>query len=174
MGAQQDALRDVESSGDGETQDRHAELVRLAGEVGELWGERGGMRTAGRVFGYLLFSDASGTSARELRTALDASAGAVSGATRYLIAVGLVRAVPGPERRQQYYAAAADPFTADLVRARQQLGRWNEIAVQAAVHLGSEHPGARRAQDLLAYVALLDEGLARVITMLPGSEQPRR
>lgn len=147
--------------------------VRLADEVGALWDERGGTRTAGRVFGYLLFADAPATSARELRTALGASAGAVSGATRYLVSVDLVRAVPGPERRQQYYAVAPDPFTPDLDRARRQLGRWDEIAVRAAVHLGPEHHGARRARDVLAYVALLDEGLARVAAQLPGSAPPR-
>lgn len=141
-------------------------VVALADEVGELWSERGGTRMSGRVFGYLLFADSSSTSARDLQRALSASAGAISGAARYLVAVGLVRPVPGPQRRQQYYAVSADPFVVDLTRTRDQLGRWRTIAARASDSLGPAHQGAERARLVITYVQRLDSGLAHVIADL--------
>ncbi len=72
-------------------------------ESGILFEHMGMTRMAGRVFGYLVVSDKSEASFDDIRLALKASKGSISGTTKQLINAGLLQPVSLPGDRKTYY-----------------------------------------------------------------------
>ena len=72
-------------------------------ETGILFEQLGMTRMAGRVFGYLIVSDKSEASFDDIRLALKASKGSISGTTKQLINVGFLEPVTLPGDRKTYY-----------------------------------------------------------------------
>jgi len=72
-------------------------------ESGILFEQLGMTRMAGRVFGYLIVSDKSEASFDDIRLALKASKGSISGTTKQLINVGFLQPVSLPGDRKTYY-----------------------------------------------------------------------
>ncbi len=60
-------------------------------------------RMAGRIFGYLIVSDKEAVSFDDIREALDASKGSISGTTKQLLGVGFIEPVSLPGDRKTYY-----------------------------------------------------------------------
>lgn len=60
-------------------------------------------RMAGRALGYLLVCDKNAVSFDEIRKALNASKGSISGTTKQLINLGMVEQVSLPGDRKTYY-----------------------------------------------------------------------
>jgi DNA-binding transcriptional regulator GbsR (MarR family) len=72
-------------------------------DSGIVFEQLGMTRMAGRIFGYLAVSDKSEASFDEIRQALNASKGSISGTTKQLVNAGLVRPVSLPGDRKTYY-----------------------------------------------------------------------
>lgn len=60
-------------------------------------------RMAGRILGYLLICDKDAVSFDEIRKALNASKGSISGTTKLLVNVGMVEQVSLPGDRKTYF-----------------------------------------------------------------------
>ncbi|TVQ03999.1 MAG: hypothetical protein EA359_08055 [Balneolaceae bacterium] len=89
-------------------------------ESGIIFEQMGMTRMAGRIFGFLAVSDKSEASFDEIRQALDASKGSISGTTKQLINAGLVQPVSLPGDRKTYYRLNK-VAVGQLLRARIQL-----------------------------------------------------
>lgn len=72
-------------------------------ENGILFERLGMTRMAGRVFGYLIVSDQTENSFDDIRLALKASKGSISGTTKQLVNVGFIEPVSLPGDRKTYY-----------------------------------------------------------------------
>jgi len=82
--------------------------LSLVEEMGLIWADIGGSRMQGRILGYLMFSNGPHVSTAELCTALKASAGSISGATRRLLEIGLIQQVAVAGERSHFYTATDD------------------------------------------------------------------
>jgi DNA-binding transcriptional ArsR family regulator len=89
-------------------------------ESGIIFEQLGMTRMAGRIFGFLAVSDKSEASFDEIRQALDASKGSISGTTKQLINAGLVQPVSLPGDRKTYYRLNK-VAVGQLLRSRIQL-----------------------------------------------------
>ncbi len=72
-------------------------------ESGLLFEQFGMTRMAGRIFGYLVVSDKEQVSFDEIKEALQASKGSISGVTKQLIAVGFIQPITLPGDRKTYF-----------------------------------------------------------------------
>ena len=72
-------------------------------ENGILFEKLGMTRMAGRVFGYLIVSDNSEDSFEDIRRALKASKGSISGTTKQLVNAGFIQPVSLSGDRKTYY-----------------------------------------------------------------------
>ncbi len=72
-------------------------------ENGIFFETLGMTRMAGRVFGYLIVSDKKEASFDDIRLALKASKGSISGTTKQLINVGFVQPISLPGDRKTYF-----------------------------------------------------------------------
>jgi DNA-binding transcriptional regulator GbsR (MarR family) len=91
---------------------------QFAEEVGRVFEQFGIARMAGRMLGWLLICDPPRQSSADLGTALRASKGAISMATRLLESYGLARRMAVPGERSDFFEMAPDAFT----RAHDQVG----------------------------------------------------
>lgn len=89
-------------------------------ESGIVFEQLGMTRMAGRIFGFLAVSGKSEASFDEIREALAASKGSISGTTRQLMHAGLVQPVSLPGDRKTYYRLNK-VAVGQLLKARVQL-----------------------------------------------------
>jgi DNA-binding transcriptional regulator GbsR (MarR family) len=105
--------------------------------------ESGGLaRMAGRIWAYLLIADAPRLSAQDLGEALGASAGAVSGATRSLVELGLIDRIRVPGERRDYFAPRRGAI-AELLRVRLQRLTTVELLISDALEQFGDREYAR-------------------------------
>ncbi|MGJ9411567.1 GbsR/MarR family transcriptional regulator [Aeromicrobium sp. CF4.19] len=101
----------------------HAEFVeRLALQLSTA----GMQRMGARVFATLLLAPAGGHTAAEIGDALGASAGAVSGATRYLTQMGLADRRRTPGERSDRFTVRGSSWGESMVARSQQVRGWAE------------------------------------------------
>lgn len=86
-------------------------------EFGTIYEQSGGGRMLGRILGHLIVADPPLQSADDLATALGASKGSISQATRLLIQRGMIRRVRKPGERRDYFQARPDAWTESTRRA---------------------------------------------------------
>lgn len=86
-------------------------------ETGLVFEGFGMTRMAGRILGYLLVCDKDEVSFDEIRKALHASKGSISGTTKLLINVGMVEQVSLPGDRKTYFRISRTKVGA-ILRAR--------------------------------------------------------
>ncbi|MEX0945661.1 MAG: helix-turn-helix domain-containing protein [Balneolaceae bacterium] len=72
-------------------------------ESGITFEQMGMTRMAGRLFGYLIVSDMDAVSFNDIKEALDASKGSISGTTKQLITMGLIEPITLPGDRKTYF-----------------------------------------------------------------------
>lgn len=96
--------------------------------------EAGMQRMAGRVFATLMTAPAGGHSAREISEVLGVSAGAVSGATRYLTQAGLVERTRTPGERLDRYDVRGTTWAEAMATETEvirRLSTWLDKGVEA-------------------------------------------
>ena len=72
-------------------------------EFGLMFDQMGITRMAGRVFGYLIVCDKDAVSFSQIKDALQASKGSISGTMKQLQQIGMVEAVSLPGDRKTYF-----------------------------------------------------------------------
>lgn len=72
-------------------------------ESGITFEQMGMTRMAGRLFGYLIVSNMDAVSFNDIKEALDASKGSISGTTKQLITIGLIEPITLPGDRKTYF-----------------------------------------------------------------------
>jgi len=94
-------------------------------ETGLLFEKLGMTRMAGRIFGYLIVSDEEQASFDQIRKALQASKGSISGTVKQLLQIDMVEAVSLPGDRKTYYRIGKMKI-GDILRSR--MGQFTAFA----------------------------------------------
>jgi predicted transcriptional regulator len=116
-----------------------------------------------RVFVALITTDSGRLTAAELGSQLQASPGAVSGAVRYLIQLGLVRREREPGSRRHYYRVP-DKWWDEVVGIRESLmGRWAAVMRDGAGVLGAGTPAGTRVAESAEYFEFLSTEMPQVM-----------
>ena len=110
-------------------------------------------RMPARVFVALLCTDSGRLTAAELAAAVQGSAGAVSGAVRYLAALGLVDREHLPGSRRDLYRVRPDAWHAALVRRDAMVDRFTTTLAEGVAVLGPESPAGRRLAETRDFFA---------------------
>ena len=97
-----------------------------------------------RVFVALLVTDSGRLSAADLVDLLQISPAAVSGAVRYLTAVGLVHKERVPGSRREYYRMPGDVWHQVMLLRNQALTRWAVLLKEGMDLVGADSPAGRR------------------------------
>lgn len=120
-------------------------------------------RMPARVFVELITTDSGRLTAAELGATLQASPGAVSGAVRYLIQLGLVRREGEPGSRRHYYRVP-DKWWDEVVAIRESLmGRWAAVMRDGAGVLGASTPAGARVAESARYFEFLSSEMPEVM-----------
>lgn len=123
--------------------------------VGLFFEQSGMTRMAGRILGWLLICDPPEQTAAELQAALQASAGAISAATRYLTHLNLIERISLPGKRRDHYRIRAGMW-ADIMRSRVgTLTAFRRLADQGLALIDNKPPALRarleEARSLYAF-----------------------
>jgi DNA-binding transcriptional regulator GbsR (MarR family) len=106
-----------------------------------------------RVFVAFLVSESDRLTAADLAEMLQISPAAVSGAVRYLTAVGLVHKERVPGSRRDYYRMPADVWSEVMRLQSQALVRWGGMLKEGVDLVGADTPAGAR---LTAHTAFFD------------------
>jgi hypothetical protein len=110
-------------------------------------------RMPARVFVALLCTDSGRLTAAELAGAVQGSAGAVSGAVRYLVGLGLVDREHLPGSRKDLYRVRPDAWHAALVRRDAMVHRFTSTLADGVATLGPDTPAGRRLAETRDFFA---------------------
>ncbi len=86
-------------------------------EFGLMFEQMGITRMAGRVFGYLIVCDEDAVSFSQIKDALQASKGSISGTMKQLQQIGMVEAVSLPGDRKTYFRISEMQIS-DILKSR--------------------------------------------------------
>jgi DNA-binding transcriptional regulator GbsR (MarR family) len=100
-------------------------------DFGAFFEELGGGRMVGRILGLLMIADPPAQSAEDIATALHASRGSISQATRVLVQLGMVRRFTKPGARRDYFQLRADALTESTRRRGQDIDRLGAMFARA-------------------------------------------
>lgn len=137
------------------------------------WFESSGMpRITGRVVAYLLVCDPPEQSAEDLATALDASRGSISAATRLLATAGLIERVTFRGDRRTYHRAVPD-WSSLLAVQLQRLAELRRLLEQGRAALGGEVPARRERLDgINAFATFWHDELTAVLARTAPEQPP--
>lgn len=110
-------------------------------------------RMPARVFVALLCTDSGRLTASELAAAVQGSAGAVSGAVRYLVSIGLVDREHLPASRKDLFRVRPDAWHAALVRRDAMVHRFTTTLAEGVAALGPETPAGQRLAETRDFFA---------------------
>jgi MarR family len=110
-------------------------------------------RMPARVFVALLCTDSGRLTASELATAVQGSAGAVSGAVRYLVSIGLVDREHLPGSRKDLFRVRPDAWHAALVRRDAMVHRFTSTLADGVAALGPDTPAGQRLAETRDFFA---------------------
>ena len=116
-----------------------------------------------RVFVALLVTDSGRLSAAELGSLLQISPAAVSGAVRYLSAVGLVHKERVPGSRREYYRMPGDIWHQVLLLRNQALTRWSTLLKEGIDLVGADSPAGRRMAGHAGFIEFLTAEMPAVM-----------
>ena len=127
-------------------EDEGTALARAAfvEEFSALWAASGAPPMEGRVLAYLMIAEGPHASTAELMSALGASAGSVSMATRHLVEVGFIQRHQLPGERVHRFRVEDDVWGSWLARERHYLDRQRAVIDRALSALGDGPAGPRR------------------------------
>lgn len=112
-------------------------------------------RLAARVFATLMVSDSGRMTAAELGDRLQASAGGISGAVRYLVQVHMIRTEREPGTRRHVYVVDGSWYEATVSGSPFLVQ--GEGALRDGLTLLAGSPAADRLQETLDLIAFLQE-----------------
>lgn len=118
-------------------------------------------RLPARVFAALMVSDSGSMTAAELAETLQASAGGVSGAVRYLVQLHMIRTEREPGTRRHVYVADGSWYES-LVSANPFLAN-GEGTLRDGIALLGDSPASERLAETLELVQFLKEESAAML-----------
>lgn len=133
--------------------ERADEVSAFIERLAALLADAGVPRLPARVFAALLVSDSGRMTAAELAETLQASAGGISGAVRYLVRVRIIRSEREPGTRRHVYVAdgswyestvSANPFLAG-----------GEATIRDGIALLGDSPASERLGETLELIEFL-------------------
>jgi DNA-binding transcriptional regulator GbsR (MarR family) len=114
-------------------------------------------RMAGRIFGWLLISEAPQVTMGELVDVLQASKSSMSTMLRLLIQIGLVELVSLPGERRDYYRIRSDAWVNALDDRLKQAQAFRQLAEQGLNLLSDSPPGRlERLEEMHSMYAFLE------------------
>jgi len=136
--------------------------------VGQITQAEGMPRSAGRIFGLLMF-DGTAVSFGDLANQLEISRGSVSSSVRLLEDRNVIRRIGKPGDRQDYFEFASQPFTGLLEDAVRRTKRARDDIGQSLASLPDDATGPReRLTAYYNFYEAINGGLTQARTALPG------
>jgi DNA-binding transcriptional regulator GbsR (MarR family) len=132
--------------------------------------EGGLQRMAARTLSVFLFTDAETVTMGEIGDRLDASAGAVSGAVKALLAVGLIERLPAPGSRRDHYRLRDDAWATLFTGQNTLIQAMIDAAETGMSAMKADEPGHRRLAQMHDFYAFL---LAEIPALLERWRQQR-
>ncbi len=137
--------------------------LRFADDLGAWFERMGATRMVGRVWGLLLSAEEPLLSAAEIAERLGASAGAISGATRDLIALGILERRRVPGERRDYFAVRPDSYVAIVRRRLQAISDTARIGERGMREFEDRPAAAERFRELYDFYTWLAPRFATLI-----------
>lgn len=127
--------------------------TRFAARLAAMLTDIGFPRMPARVFTTLLCTDSGRLTAGEIAAAIQGSAGAVSGAVRYLIQIGLVDREHEAGSRRDHFRVRPDVWHASLVRRDAMVHRFTSTLGEGVAELGPDTDAGRRLAETRDFFA---------------------
>jgi DNA-binding transcriptional regulator GbsR (MarR family) len=124
-----------------------------------------------RVFVALLVTDSGRLSAADLVDLLQISPAAVSGAVRYLTAVGLVHKERVPGSRREYYRMPGDVWHQVVLLRNQVLTRWATLLKEGMDLVGADSPAGRRMASHASFFEFLAQEMPALMARWDAQAQ---
>ncbi|KUI17725.1 MarR family transcriptional regulator [Mycobacterium lehmannii] len=129
-----------------------------AEELASVLSTHGMQRMTARVLAALVFTEQPAMSMRELAEQLQASSGAISGALKMLVAVGVVERAPAPGSRRDHFRLRDDAWAVQYTKHNEAL---SSVLVAAEAGIAATEEGTlsrhRITQMRDFYVFLMQE-----------------
>ncbi|MBT8227419.1 MAG: MarR family transcriptional regulator [Dactylosporangium sp.] len=131
-------------------------LLRFVERFAMVLANSGIPRMPARVFAYVLAEDAESYTAAELASGLRVSLAAISGAARYLVAVGMLTRQREPGSRSDHYRIFDDNVWGVIVGQQLPLVQaYQDAAAEGVQILRPGSSGARRLRETQEFFAFL-------------------
>lgn len=125
--------------------------------------EAGMPRMPSRVFTCLLATDSGRLTATELAERLQVSAGAISGAVRYLDQLGMVHKSREPGDRRDHYQVTDDLWYEAYANRDQMFELWIAVMEEGVVAVGPESPAGKRLDATRRFFEFLRKELPALV-----------
>lgn len=156
----------AESEGRAERSDRSGRdeeaVARYVERVAAELTEMGMQRMASRVFACILADDAGALTAAEVGERLHVSPAAVSGAVRYLAAVGLITREREPGSRRERYRMESDRWYQIFAQRESMIRRFEQTLDTGVGVLGADSAAGRRIAETTQFFSFLREENGRL------------
>ncbi len=137
---------------------------RFVEKVGRYFEQLGFPRMGGRIFGWLLISEAPQASMAELMEALQASKSSISSMTRLLIQVDLIEAVSVFGERRDYFRIRSDAWTNALKDRLKQAVDFRQLADEGLAVLADASTERRmRLEEMRRMYAFLEREIPALL-----------
>jgi DNA-binding transcriptional regulator GbsR (MarR family) len=140
-----------------------AAVRRFIEDFAQALTEMGVPRMPARVFVALVTSDPGRLTAAELAATLHASPGAMSGAVRYLVQLGLIRREGEPGSRRHYYRVPDDVWGEIISIRNRAMARWTAVLREGVPVLGADTPAGLRITDSVRFFEFVSAELPLVV-----------
>jgi DNA-binding transcriptional regulator GbsR (MarR family) len=128
-------------------------------------------RMVSRVYAALMVTDSPTTTMPELADTLQVSAGAISGAVKTLMTIGLVERVPAPGSRRDHYRIADNGWYDTVMRKYRVLVKEIvDLAADGVDAVGKDTVAGHRLDEMRDFYSFLS---VEVLEMLPRWEAAR-
>ena len=120
-------------------------------------------RMPARAFVALLVTDSGRLTAAELADQLHSSAGAISGAVRYLTQTQLVDRERVPGSRKDHYRVRDDVWHVVTARRDDNLRRWTAALEDGIAAVGPDTPAGARLAETREFIAFLQKEMPALV-----------
>ncbi|MFI1677372.1 GbsR/MarR family transcriptional regulator [Streptomyces sp. NPDC020607] len=144
--------------------DDKAPQLREAAERLALTLAQGGMqKTTARVMTALLFSPRETMTAADLCEELQISSGAVSGAVKQLIPIGMIERAPAPGSRRDHYRFRAHAWATLMSNQNAMLAVMGDAAAEGIKAAGEDSVTGQRLHEMLDFYAFMQREMTTLI-----------
>lgn len=120
-------------------------------------------RMTARVMAALLFTQRETMTAGDVSEQLAVSTGAVSGALKNLIVLGMIEKTPAPGSRRDHYRFRDDAWSTLMSAQNVGITAMTDAADQGVKTVGADTPAGRRLVDMREFYAYLLEELPAIV-----------